>query len=219
MECRTILLRRLRSNPRLRAAISMLAARRFTSHSKGPGSVSSKSFTSNTRSRSGEAKPPKFDQVRVAAELHVQRGARRRREVGGEDVGRTAVERERRRGHATVADGHQLGHPRDLLGGEQRQRVGPVRLRGPLAVAGPRHVGARRLPQRHALGHARVLDPGQGCSLVRCRRRHHVLLAPSPSAPVRHAAAEPEWCQGMVEDPDSAPASILPVTRHVAALR
>ena len=60
MECRTILLRRLRSNPRLRAAISMLAPRRFTSHSKGPGKVSSKSFTSNTRSRSGEAKPPKF---------------------------------------------------------------------------------------------------------------------------------------------------------------
>jgi hypothetical protein len=32
-----------------------LAARRFTSHSKGPGSVSSKSLTSKTVCRSGEA--------------------------------------------------------------------------------------------------------------------------------------------------------------------
>ena len=43
-----------------RPATSMLAARRFTSHSHGPGRVSSKSFTSNSRARSGEAKPPKL---------------------------------------------------------------------------------------------------------------------------------------------------------------
>ena len=40
----------------------MLAARRRTSHSKGPGSVSSKSFRSNTSARSG-------DRVAIAAYL------------------------------------------------------------------------------------------------------------------------------------------------------
>ena len=47
--------------PLLRAAIVKLAAMRFTSYSNGPGSVSSKSLTSNTRARSGDANTPKFD--------------------------------------------------------------------------------------------------------------------------------------------------------------
>jgi hypothetical protein len=47
--------------PRSRPAIAKLAARRFTSHSQGPGRVSSKSFTSTTSRRSGAAKTPKFD--------------------------------------------------------------------------------------------------------------------------------------------------------------
>ena len=38
----------------------MLAASRFTSHSHGPGSVSSKSLIANTRLRSAEANTPKF---------------------------------------------------------------------------------------------------------------------------------------------------------------
>ena len=47
--------------PRCRAQISKLAASRFTSHSHGPGSVSSKSLMSNINFRSGDAKTPKFD--------------------------------------------------------------------------------------------------------------------------------------------------------------
>ena len=43
------------------AATAMLATSRLTSHSNGPGSVSSKSFRSKTSRRSGEAKAPKFD--------------------------------------------------------------------------------------------------------------------------------------------------------------
>jgi hypothetical protein len=43
------------------AAINMLTATRLTSHSHGPGSVSSKSLTSNTSLRSGDANTPKFD--------------------------------------------------------------------------------------------------------------------------------------------------------------
>ncbi len=47
--------------PLLRPAIDRLAASRLTSHSHGPGSVSSKSLMSNTSSRSGEPNRPKFD--------------------------------------------------------------------------------------------------------------------------------------------------------------
>ncbi len=48
-------------NPLLRAAMVKLAAMRFTSYSKGPGRVSSKSLRSNTSSRSGDANTPKFE--------------------------------------------------------------------------------------------------------------------------------------------------------------
>ena len=44
-----------RVNRRCRAATSKLATNRFTSHSKGPGRVSSKSFRSKTSDRSAVA--------------------------------------------------------------------------------------------------------------------------------------------------------------------
>ena len=44
-----------------RPAISALVAMRLTSHSHGPGRVSSKSFGLNTTRRSGAAKHPKFE--------------------------------------------------------------------------------------------------------------------------------------------------------------
>ena len=47
--------------PLLRAATVKLAAIRLTSYSNGPGSVSSKSFKSNSSSRSGDAKTPKLE--------------------------------------------------------------------------------------------------------------------------------------------------------------
>ena len=47
--------------PFSRPAIAKLAASRFTSHSHGPGAVSSKSLMSKTRFRSGEPNTPKFD--------------------------------------------------------------------------------------------------------------------------------------------------------------
>jgi hypothetical protein len=47
--------------PLLRAAIVKLAAIRFTSYSKGPGSVSSKSFRSKSSLRSGDANTPKLE--------------------------------------------------------------------------------------------------------------------------------------------------------------
>ena len=58
---RTILRRALAGNPLSRPATARLAASRLTSHSNGPGRVSSKSLTSKTRRRSGDANAPKFD--------------------------------------------------------------------------------------------------------------------------------------------------------------
>ena len=46
--------------PLSRPAISTLVESLLTSHSKGPGLVSSKSLTSKTRRRSGEANRPKL---------------------------------------------------------------------------------------------------------------------------------------------------------------
>ena len=50
-----------RLKDRSRPAISKLAARRLTSHSQGPGRVSSKSLMSNISWRSGEANRPKLE--------------------------------------------------------------------------------------------------------------------------------------------------------------
>ena len=49
------------SKPRSRPATAMLAASRFTSHSNGPGRVSSKSLMLKTSLRSGAAKMPKLE--------------------------------------------------------------------------------------------------------------------------------------------------------------
>ena len=49
------------SKPRSRPATSKLATRRLTSHSNGPGSVSSKSLIPNTSRRSGPANVPKLE--------------------------------------------------------------------------------------------------------------------------------------------------------------
>ena len=76
------------AKPLFRAAITKLADRRATSYSNGPGSVSSKSFRSNRRVRSGEAIHAEVGQVRVAAQLHLESGARRIAEVGGHDLRR-----------------------------------------------------------------------------------------------------------------------------------
>ncbi len=48
------------SKPFARPAMTRLAESRLTSHSQGPGSVSSKSLMSNINCRSGEASSRKF---------------------------------------------------------------------------------------------------------------------------------------------------------------
>ena len=60
--------------PRWRAATTTLAASRLTSHSNGPGRVSSKSLMSKMRRRSGAVKAAEVREVRVAAELDREAG-------------------------------------------------------------------------------------------------------------------------------------------------
>ena len=156
--------------PLLRAAIVKLAAIRFTSYSNGPGSVSSKSFRSNSSRRSGEANSAEVRQVRVAAELDVQPGRRRAFEVGGHDLGRAPVEGERRDHHPPVPDRHQVGLPGGVLLLEQPDRVGAVGGRRPARVAGQRRPLARLLAPRPAFVDARMRDPLPRVAWLRPRR-------------------------------------------------
>ena len=107
--------------PLLRAAIVKLAAMRFTSYSKGPGSVSSKSFRSNSELPLRRCERTEVREVRVAAELHVEPSRRRVLQVRGHDLRRAPVERERRDHHAPVAHRHEIRLTRGVLLLEQRQ--------------------------------------------------------------------------------------------------
>lgn len=59
-EARTTAARSRSLKPFARPAMTRLAASRLTSHSQGPGSVSSKSLMSKSNCRSGEASSRKF---------------------------------------------------------------------------------------------------------------------------------------------------------------
>ena len=140
-----------------------LAASRLTSYSKGPGSVSSKSLTSNSSRRSGEAKAPKFDrwaspQVGIPTQLHLQPRGRGGGQVGGHDLGRAPVEGERRDQHAAVADRDQVGLAGGVLLLQQPHRVGPVAGRRPAVVAGQRRPLARLLAPGPPFLDARMRD-------------------------------------------------------------
>ena len=62
----------------------------------------------NTSRRSGAANPPKLDRCASPQSCTSQPGPRRAGEIGRHQVGRAAVERERRDQHPPVADRHQL---------------------------------------------------------------------------------------------------------------
>ena len=104
-------------------AMMTLAARRFTSHSQGPGRVSSKSLASKTRVRSGEANSPKFE--RWASPLAWTRMSVRGvvGEVEGHDRRRAAVVGEGRFRHPLVAKGQQIRQAILLLGRQDGDRV------------------------------------------------------------------------------------------------
>ena len=148
----------LAANPRSRPATAKLATRRLTSHSNGPGSVSSKSLTPKTSRRSGAAKAPKFERCASPQSWACSPVRGVAREVGCHQRGRAAVERERRDEHAPVADRHEFGHAGLRLLLEQDDRIRPVRRRLPLAVRRVADLGPRGLAARGALVRGEVLD-------------------------------------------------------------
>ena len=155
--------------PFSRPPIAKLAARRFTSHSHGPGAVSSKSFMSKTSVRSGEPNTPKFDRWASPHSCTRRPECRRLRQIRRHDQRAAAVEGKRRRQHAAVADRHQLGHPRGRLLLQQRDRVttlGEVDLR----LRRARHFRSRRLAPRRPLLAREMRRRLLGSGRLRCPR-------------------------------------------------
>ena len=153
----TIRARRSAGSPTSRPAISALAAIRLTSHSHGPGSVSSKSFGPKISLRSGAANPAEVRDVGIAAGLHDDARYPASRARSAAIIGRrAAVERERRDEHPPVADRDELLHARGRLGREHRDGIGPVGRRLPIrrepsgACSGGPHGHAPRTPRTAA---------------------------------------------------------------------
>ena len=153
---RLIDLRCFASKPRSRPATAKLATSRLTSHSNGPGSVSSKSLMLKIRRRSGAPKTPKFDRWASPHSCTCSPVRAAAREIGRHQVRGAAVERERRHQHPPVADRNELGHAGCGLLLEQIDRVEPVRRRLPFAVPGTRRQGPRGLAPRRPLADGEV---------------------------------------------------------------
>ena len=150
----------LREKSLSRAATIMLAASRLTSHSHGPGSVSSKSLTSNTRFRSGEANAPKFERCASPQHCTVRPRPRRGGEVVRHHRRRAPVEGERGDEHAAVADRHQLRHARGGLALEQLDRTGFSRLGVERRVGRERYPPSGVVAERDAIGDRAVAGRG-----------------------------------------------------------
>ena len=115
----------------------------------------------------GSGERPEVRQVRVAAQLRVQRRARAVREIGRHQAGGAAVERERRRQHSPVTDRKQLLQPRLLLLLEECHRIVPVGGRPEARVRGPRRLGARGLADGRTLRLRQMPDSPPGCGAHR----------------------------------------------------
>ena len=151
--------------PPSRPATAKLAASRLTSHSNGPGRVSSKSLMLKTRRPVGRREDAEVREVRVAAELRVQARPWSVREVRRHQVGGTAEEGERRGEHPPVTDRAELGKSCLGLLLEKVDGVSPHRPRLPLPVNRARHVAARALATGGALGRRELLHaPSTGVS-------------------------------------------------------
>ena len=165
--------------PLSRPATARLAASRLTSHSNGPGSVSSKSLTSKTSRRSGEANAPKLDRcasphnctrnpdVGVAARSAAIGSAAPRKNVNGDTSirpWRTGTSSGTRLFGLPQQQANRIPRPvrRELRVRLQRGRgpgilspghpicAGQLRLAGPLTVRTGRPPGTRTL---HRHGH------------------------------------------------------------------
>src|SRR5215208_7850349 len=105
----------------------------------------------------------------VAAQLSLDPGLRRAREVLGHDDGRAPHERERRSHHARVPEWHELLNPVPGLRLEEVDRVRPTGRRLPFCMAAPRDCPTRGAPALMSL----LMPRGRR----RCRKREvRVLL-------------------------------------------
>ena len=143
------------SAPMNRPASITLAASRFTSHSQGAGSVSSKSLMSNTSLRSGAPNPPKFSKWRSphACTRNLVEGVPAR--SAAMQHRRAPVKRERRLPHPPVPDRQQRLHAPNVRLLQQRNHVRPVRRYLPFSVLSAPNALPQRLSHRHAILHRR----------------------------------------------------------------
>ncbi len=151
----------------------------------------------------GRSEDAEVGQVRVTAGLHGQPGDRRAGQVAGHRQRRAAVVGERGHHHPAPAHRHQLGHTRLRLFFQQRDRVGPVRWRVKLRMAGARHLGPRLLAPGGTLGGRQPADPGvelvpgqaPGRSLGSSHRHDRLLPGPPfPGGPSPRRRRGPTGC-------------------------
>ena len=145
-------------------------------------------------------------QVRVAAELSVQTGARTGSEIRGHEKGAAAIEGEGRLEHAAVADRDELWKPGLGLLLEELDRIPSQRCRLPAGVNRSRQLGPGGPSTRHPLGRREVWHRVQlrreGCDDTRLDRTEDhrsvgLLLemrhGTTPPCARERSAASPTW--------------------------
>jgi hypothetical protein len=92
----------------------------------------------------GRGEPAKVRQMSVAAQLHLQAGRWRFRQIGRHDLRCAPVKRERRDHHASVPNRDQIWFPVGVLCLQQCDRVRTIRGRHPVPMTFPWRLLARR---------------------------------------------------------------------------
>ena len=147
-------LRPERANSFSRAAISMLTARRLTSHSHGPGQRLVEVVDVEDEPALGGRVEAEVGEVGVATNCTSNPVAVSTTRSDAMISAATTEEGEGRCEHAAVADRHELGYPRVGLALEQVDRIGPVGCRLEDGVARARRRAPGRFAPGHPLGHA-----------------------------------------------------------------
>ncbi len=186
--------RSLSVKPRSRPAMVRLAASRLTSHSQGPGRVSSKSLRSKTRFRSAEAKTPKL--LRWASPqawtFRPERGVLDRSDAMIERG--APVEGEGRDQHPAVADGHELLHPRGGLTLQEGHRIGAGDRCLPLGMGGAGSSRAGGLASITPLSSREMADDLLGSGRRLCGWRHSATLTVAGSESITlFGRYHPRW--------------------------
>ncbi len=172
--------RSLVGNPLSRPATARLAASRLTSHSNGPGSVSSKSLTSKTRLPLRRRERPEIRQMSIPAQLHPQPRHRCPGQIRRHRQRRPPIERERRHQHPPMPDRHQLRHPALVLLQQQPHRI-PRLARHELRLRLQRRHRPGILAPRHPIRPTQLLASSRHQTAWPATLGRHVVMSPSPS--------------------------------------